>query len=113
MSFITDMLMRLARAVLGNILSQLTQQLNVVNEQGLDPMRAIIEQVTAGSWVGKGADAFVEEVSSLMIPGVGKVGEHISTMSQNLRSAQDTIEHADDQVGQLVEGGLSEVFKFY
>lgn len=113
MSFITGVLMRLARSVLNNVLSQLTQQLNVVTEQALNPMRTMIQQVTDGVWVGEGANAFVEEVSSLMIPGVGKVGEHISTMSRNLQFARDTIERADEEVDRLVKGRIFDAFGFY
>ena len=41
-------------------------------------MRAMVQAVTGGIWVGNGANAFVEEVSSLMIPGVGQVMSHVS-----------------------------------
>lgn len=63
-----DKLLRFARQVVANVLSQLTQQLNIVQQQALQPMRTMIQQVTGGVWVGDGANAFVQEVSSLMIP---------------------------------------------
>jgi hypothetical protein len=113
MSFMSGILMRMARAVLGNVLSQLTQQLNGVKDQALSPMRAIIQQMTSGVWIGEGANVFVEEVSSLMIPGVGKVGEHISTMSSNLQSARDILDQADEAADRLIQGNLSDAFKFY
>jgi hypothetical protein len=76
---ITSMLLRFARKVVGNVLSQLTKQLNVVQEMAYQPMQQMVQQVTSGVWVGKGADAFVEEVSSIMMPGVGKIGDGIGT----------------------------------
>lgn len=102
-------LLSFARAVVQNILSQLTSQLNVVQEQALSPMRMMIQAVTGGIWRGEGANAFVEEVSSLMIPGVGQVGEHISTLSRNLQRAIDVIDQADEQVSRKVDG-LAAVF---
>lgn len=102
-------LLRFARQVVANVLSQLTQQLNIVQNQALQPMRMMIQQVTGGVWVGDGANAFVQEVSSLMIPGVGKVGENITTMQRNLNRAIEVMDRADQQVNNMVRG-LADVF---
>lgn len=102
-------LLRFARQVVANVLSQLTQQLNIVQQQALAPMRQMIQQVTGGVWVGEGANAFVQEVSSLMIPGVGKVGENITTMQRNLNRAIEVMDRADQQVNNMVRG-LADVF---
>ncbi len=104
-----DKLLRFARQVVANVLSQLTQQLNIVQQQALQPMRTMIQQVTGGVWVGDGANAFVQEVSSLMIPGVGKVGENITTMQRNLNRAIEVMDRADQQVNNMVRG-LADVF---
>lgn len=106
-------LLRLARAVLENVLSQLGQLLNTVQEQALSPMRMMVQAVTNGVWIGKGADAFVEEVMSLVIPGVGQVADQISTMSSNISNARDIIERADEEVNQLVRSRLLDAFNFY
>lgn len=105
----TSVLLRFARQVVQNILSQLTQQFNIVQEQAYSPMQAMIQQVMDGVWVGKGADAFVEEVSSLMMPGVGKIGEGISTYSKNVQNAIDVMDRADEQVSGIVNA-LGDIF---
>lgn len=102
-------LLRFARQVVANVLSQLTQQLNIVQQQALAPMRMMIQQVTGGVWVGDGANAFVQEVSTLMIPGVGKVGENITIMQRNLNRAIEVMDQADQQVNNMVRG-LADVF---
>lgn len=102
-------LLRFARQVVANVLSQLTQQLNIVQNQAMQPMRMMIQQVTGGVWVGDGANAFVQEVSSLMIPGVGKVGENITIMQRNLNRAIEVMDRADQQVNNMVRG-LADVF---
>lgn len=107
------LLLRVARQVLQSVLSQLTQQLNIVEEQALSPMRAIVQQVSDGAWVGEGANAFVEEVSSLTIPGVGRVGENIRTMSKNIQFALDTMERADEEVDRLIKSRLLDAFDFF
>jgi uncharacterized protein YukE len=102
-------LIRLAMKVVQGILSQLMQQLNVVQEQALAPMRQMIQAVTGGVWVGDGANAFVEEVSSLMIPGVGRVADNIQMVHKNIQHAADVINQADQQVNGKI-GGLADVF---
>lgn len=110
---IDDMLIRVARAVLEGVLSQLAKQLSVVEDQALAPMRAMIEAVTGGIWVGDGADAFVAEVASIMIPGVGQVSSHISTISNNLKFARDVIDRADEEINRMVSSRLLEACSFY
>ncbi len=102
-------LIRLARQVVQGVLSQLMQQLNIVREAALAPMRMIVQQVVGGVWKGDGANAFVEEVSSLMIPGVGQVADHITIMHRNLQRAVDVIDRADQQVNTKVNS-LADVF---
>ena len=96
MSGIDDMLIRMARRVLDGVISQLTAQ-----------------QVVGGVWQGDGADAFVNEVSSISIPSVGQVGQQISTMSVNVQFARDVIDQADEQINRLVESRITDAFKFY
>ena len=106
---ILSFLLRLARKVVEGVLSQLMGQLNIVEEQARAPMRAMVEAVVGGIWIGKGADAFVEEVSSLMMPGVGQIVDHISIMHKNIQNAMDVIDQADEQVSSLVNG-LADIF---
>lgn len=106
-------LIRMARAVVQSVLAQLMQQFNIVEDQGLQPMRMMVQQVTDGVWRGQGANAFVDEVSSLMIPGVGRVGENIQTVHSNLDRAVNVIDTADSQVNQMVSSRLVDTFNFY
>lgn len=107
---IKKFLIRMARAVLEGVLQGLIQQFNVVEEQAMNPMRQMIQAVTGGIWVGKGADAFVEEVSSLMIPGVTQVNDQITYVHTNLGRARDILDAADAQV-RTKAAGLGDIFK--
>ncbi|NJN66785.1 MAG: hypothetical protein HC884_08745 [Chloroflexaceae bacterium] len=110
---VRSVLIRMARSAVESALSQLMQQLNVVEEQALAPMRTMVQSVVGGIWIGEGANAFVEEVSSLVIPGVGEVGENITTMHTNVSSARDIIDRADEEVSRLVQSRLFDAFDFY
>ena len=102
-------LISFARKVVSWVSSQLTSQLNVVEDMAAAPMRAMIEQVVGGVWVGRGADKFVEEVSNLMLPGVGKISNQITTTRQNIDHAVDCIDRADQEVNNIVNN-LADVF---
>ncbi len=106
---IMSVLLRFARQVVQNVLGQLTQQFNVIQEQAFSPMQAMVQQVTDGVWIGKGADAFVEEVSSIMMPGVGKIGDGINVFSKNIQNAMDVMDRADEQVSGFVNS-LGDIF---
>ena len=106
---IMSVLLRFARQVVQNVLGQLTQQFNIIQEQAFSPMQAMVQQVTDGVWIGKGADAFVEEVSSIMMPGVGKIGDGINIFSKNIQNAMDVMDRADEQVSGFVNS-LGDIF---
>ena len=108
-----SVLISLAKRVLENVLSQLNQQLQIVQEQAQAPLRMIIQKVVGGAWKGRGAEAFVEELSSLMLPNVEKVAESISTTSTNIVNARTRIEQADEAVARLVHSRLDDKFDFY
>lgn len=109
----SNFLMRLAKQVVEGVLAQLTQQLNVVQNLALAPIRAIVQQIVGGVWRGDGANAFVEEVSSLVIPGVGRVAETITGLNTNIRFAQGVMEHADQQVNRLIQSKVVDAFDFF
>ena len=100
---------RFARQIVGNIISQLTQQINIIQEQAAEPMQAMVQQVMDGVWTGKGADAFVAEITELMIPNVNKIGEEIGIFSGNVNSAITTMDAADSQVTGIVNS-LGDLF---
>jgi len=108
-----DFLVRMARAVVDNVLSQLLQQKNIVLEMVMRPMDAMVQQVLGGIWIGKGADAFVQEVRSVMIPGVRTIDTSLGTFSRNIQFARERIDRADQDVARLVKGKLTSIFKFF
>jgi uncharacterized protein YukE len=104
------LLLKVAKMVVQQVLQGLNQQLNVVTEQAYNPMQAALEEVTSGVWRGVGADAFVEEVSSLHMPGVGLIGDQIRSFSSNLQRAQEIMEEADKSANQQVRN-IDEIFR--
>jgi hypothetical protein len=108
-----DFLIRMARMVVDQVITLLAQQLNIVETSVHNPMQAIVQSVVGGVWQGQGANAFVDEVSSLVIPGVGVVSSHITRMSDNTQKAREIIDQADGEVEGIVHGQLTDQFRFY
>jgi uncharacterized protein YukE len=102
-------LIRFAQQVVQMVMQQATQQMNVVLEQAFNPIQATVQLVQGGAWKGIGADAFVEEVQSLHMPGVSLIGEQIREMVSNLQQAGEIMMEADKQANQAVRS-LDELF---
>jgi hypothetical protein len=104
------------RFIRGSVIAQcgqLGRLLNVVEQQAMTPIRLIAQQVLGGVWKGRGADAFVKEITSIALPGVGRVGEHLTLMSKKIQFAQDVIDRADEHAGRLVKDRIQTRFRFY
>lgn len=101
--FFKKALLRFARAEVDRVIGKLTQQVNIVEELAHGPMRAMVKEVEGGQlWRGRGADAFVRDVSTMMVPGVGKIKDQVQTFQGNLQRASQTIEQADQQAQRLI-----------
>jgi hypothetical protein len=96
-------MLRFARQVVQNVTSQLTQQQQMVEQMALAPVRGIVSQVTGGVWKGDGADKFVQELSTMMIPGIGRVGSQITNFNKNLQRAIQVMDQADQQVNSMAK----------
>ncbi|KPL91868.1 hypothetical protein [Herpetosiphon geysericola] len=105
-------LMRLARKVLESVLQQLMQQFNVIQEQALAPIKKIIASSVV-DWKGEGADAFREELTSLLSPQISRIGTGITSYHSNLGKARDLIDRADSTARNLVNSKLRSIAKFY
>ena len=80
------------------------QAVEPVEQAAMAPLRAIIGQVTGGVWKGDGADKFVQELSTMMIPGVGRVSAQITRLNANLQRAIQVMDQADAQVSSFAKG---------
>lgn len=103
-------LLKVAKAVLQQVLQGLQVQLKTVEDSAMQPMRTAVEQVMNGAWRGVGADAFVDEVSNISLPGAGVVRDHINTFHGNLVRAQEIMEEADRKAQQSANQ-LVEIFR--
>lgn len=101
---------RFARKIVQTVLNQLKQLSNIVQEQAYAPMKQMAQLVQGGEiWRGEGADAFVQEVTSFMMPSVVKVDGNINSYVKNIQRAIDIIDRADEQSSKKADD-LSQIF---
>jgi uncharacterized protein YukE len=91
-------LLRFARQVVQSVIQQEMQQIAKIEQAALQPMQSMIQQVVGGAWVGNGADAFVNDVQRIMIPGVQGINQGIQTHTSGITHAVDVIDKADRDV---------------
>jgi WXG100 family type VII secretion target len=67
-------------------LSQLANQVNKMADEMEKMYSKIVSQteVLAGSWIGRGASAFQQEMDDLVLPGLKRLYEGLGTTSTNL-----------------------------
>ncbi len=96
------------------IIPGISQVLGSVLDDVLSPTKAIIETVSGGeAWRGVGADAFVGQVSSEVIPKMQQVVDQVESLNKNIQFARDTIDRADEDAERLIRSRLCDQFNFY
>lgn len=106
-------MIKLARTILQNVVREITAQRQAIIDEVMQPLNATIQAVNSGAWRGDGADAFIEDLSSITIPGIGRIGDMIDKFTGDVNSAQEIIEQADQQSEQMIRSQLYDAFDFY
>ena len=99
----TRIFMRIAKAVVQQVLGQLTQQMTSLQDLVQAPIQAMVNEVTGGIWVGEGANAFVEECSTLFIPGAEQIHGAVGIIGSSINSALDLMDEADNKSRGIVD----------
>ncbi len=103
-------LLKIARGVVESVMGQVTQQTNIVQEQVTNQINRMVQQTMDGIWIGKGADAFVEEMTSQVLPKLNQVVNHNTGMSSNIRRSMDIMGQAD-KAASSIAGNIADVFR--
>jgi hypothetical protein len=91
-----------------DVISQVVQQSNMVDEVA-GGIRNGMQPIMGGAWVGEGANAFIDEVNTRLIPQIMQLVASIAGFGGSITSALDIISQADNEVGGIV-GPLGDVF---
>jgi hypothetical protein len=107
---ITSSLLRFARSVVHSVMNQINQQVSIVRESAMSPINQMIQQVTNGIWRGKGADAFVNEIQTDVLPAFANLLTGVGNTHNQINRAIEIMHNADTTCSSKV-GGLVDVFR--
>jgi uncharacterized protein YukE len=91
-----------------DVVNQVTQQANMVDDVA-GRIRSGMGPITGGAWTGQGADAFVNEVQTRLLPQIMALIASIGGFGGGITSAMGMISQADNDVFGVV-GNIGDVF---
>ncbi|GAB5494576.1 MAG: hypothetical protein Phog2KO_47910 [Phototrophicaceae bacterium] len=96
-------LIRIATAVLQQVIIQITGQINRLEEEVIDQMKSLGAEVESGEvWKSTGANNFVRSINEECIPLCNDVIDSVSQINNNITVAASIIGQADNDATQVV-----------
>ncbi len=107
-------ILKLVYSVVSSVMSTITKLLNQVTQEVTSPLRAIVSQVVGGAWKGDGSVRFVNEMNSLVIPGLLSIVGINTSFKGAIQKSVDLFMNADkmatSKANELVDV-FSNIFK--
>lgn len=88
---------KFARSIVGNAINLVKQQVNFIQDQVTAPLRTMVNSVMGGVWKGDGADRFVEEMTSEVIPMLVGLAGLNNSFADGIQKSMDLMEQAEKQ----------------
>lgn len=110
---IRDFLLKIARSVLNEVMSEITRQITRIQNEVMQEAQNYVREIIGGAWVAPDADRLVNEINTVIIPGLNRVTNATSRTLQGTQSAVDTIVAADTRVSQMVSDLNNTFSKIY
>ena len=98
-----------AEDLLQGAISQILQQVNVVESAVTSPIKAIIGQVTGGIWKGDGANRFVDDMNTNVLPLLANIMTNNQAYADAIKKSNDTMAQAVQQATSIANT-LQDVF---
>lgn len=98
----------IANQVLGHI-SQILKQGEMITSMVTDPLKGIVNNVTGGIWKGDGANRFVNEMTSEVLPMLAQIFIAHSSFASSIKKSHDRMQDAFQQAAS-VANTLNDVF---
>ncbi len=93
---------------LGSI-TQVTKQADVIADSVTAPLKGLVNGVTGGSWKGDGANKFVNEMTSEVLPMLAQLWIANSSFASSLKKSHDRMQDAFKQAASQAQP-LMDVF---
>jgi hypothetical protein len=102
-------LLRIARAVVENVIQVINAQVNMIADTVTDPLRQIVQAVIGGAWKGDGATRFAEEMNNEVIAEIANISGICTRHRDTIRTGMEIMTRAENQATSQAQQ-LNEVF---
>jgi len=106
-------IIKIARSIVQGILNTAKAQINIIQMLVTAPLRMIVNQVTGGAWKGDGANRFVNEMSSEVIPQLVNIMNINTNFFNAIKKAVDRMDQAEKSAKSLVQPLFDVFSKIY
>jgi hypothetical protein len=89
---------------ISGIVSSILQQFNFIQDLITAPLKQMISQVTGGIWKGEGANKFVDEMTSEVIPMLASILTGGQAFAGGIKKGQDHMETIFQQATNMAQG---------
>lgn len=90
-------LFKFVEDLIGNMINQIMKQINVIQDAVTSPLRGLVNEVMGGVWKGEGANRFVQEMLSEVIPMLVNITGFGSNYANAISKAQNRMNQAINQ----------------
>jgi len=108
---VLGILLKFARMAVEGVLNQITQQINVIQDQVLQVIMSQLNPLR-DAWKGQGANRFFDEMENQVVPNIRQMMSYGGDYAGNIRKAMDLIEQADQRANGIINGIL-DVFDIF
>ena len=90
-------LFKFVEDLVSNVINQIMKQINVIQEAVTAPLRGLVNEVMGGIWKGDGANRFVQEMLSEVIPMLVNIMGFGTNYANAISKAQNRMNQAINQ----------------
>jgi hypothetical protein len=90
-------LFKFVEDLVGNVINQIMKQINVIQDAVTAPLRSLVNEVMGGIWKGDGANRFVQEMMSEVIPMLVNIMGFGTNYANAISKAQNRMNQAINQ----------------
>ncbi|MEJ5223917.1 MAG: hypothetical protein WHV44_05625 [Anaerolineales bacterium] len=83
--------------LIGNAISQILKQVNIIQDAVTSPLRGLVNQVMGGIWKGDGSVRFVNEMMTEVIPMLVNIMGFNTNFANAISKAQNRMNQAINQ----------------
>jgi hypothetical protein len=95
------------------IISSIMSQFNFIQDLITSPLKALVQQVTAGMWKGNGANKFVSEMTDMVIPAIAGLLTGTQNYANAIKKSEEHMLQAFQQANSFAQSlfdGFNSIF---